>query len=54
MDGPRGGDDFVRQHGILVLHSAPIAGFTDSANPLGYALYYLDAPDRRGLRATHR
>jgi hypothetical protein len=40
-------DEFVRQHGTLIVHSAPISGFTDSANPLGYALYYLAAPDRR-------
>jgi hypothetical protein len=34
-------DHYVRQHGKLVLHSAPVDGFTDAGNSLGYSLYYL-------------
>jgi hypothetical protein len=40
-------DELVRQHGTLIMHSAPIPGFTDSANPLGYAVYYLAGSERR-------
>ena len=37
-------DELVRQRGTLIMHSAPIASFTDPGNPLGYALYHLEAP----------
>jgi hypothetical protein len=40
-------DELVRQRGTLIMHSAPIASFTDPGNPLGYALYHLDAPGQR-------
>lgn len=37
-------DQAVRQHGRLILHSAPVPGLTAPDNKLGYALYYLDGP----------
>jgi hypothetical protein len=40
-------DELVRQRGTLIMHSAPVASFTDPDNPLGYALYHLDAPVQR-------
>lgn len=34
----------VQQHGRLIVHSAPVPGFTAPDNTLGFALYYLDRP----------
>jgi len=37
-------DQFVRQHGTLFMHAAPIESWTDPDNPVGYALYRVEAP----------
>lgn len=40
-------DAFVRSNGTLIMHADPIPGFTDPANPIGYALYHVAGPARR-------
>ena len=37
-------DQFVRQHATLIMHAAPIESWTDPDNPVGYALYRVEAP----------